>query len=72
VNVSITVTTADGKVKTIKHTGPERCFTTNEIKALVQASARFEIIDFYGSMKSDVPFSNEKKSWRMIPVLQKI
>jgi SAM-dependent methyltransferase len=49
-----------------------RCFTANEFQALVDASARFKIISMYGSMDEDIPFDNDKKAWRMVPVLQKV
>ena len=49
----------------------QRCFTFNEFDALVKASGCFEIIEVLGSLKPNVPFSNEKNCWRMIPVLRK-
>jgi ubiquinone/menaquinone biosynthesis C-methylase UbiE len=49
----------------------QRCFTFNEIDALVKASGCFELVDVLGSLKPNVPFSNEKSCWRMIPVLRK-
>lgn len=36
------------------------------------AERSFEIVAMYGAMKIEVPFSNEKASWRMIPVLRKL
>ncbi|MBF0363761.1 MAG: class I SAM-dependent methyltransferase [Oligoflexia bacterium] len=50
----------------------QRCFTFNEIDALVKLSGCFEMIDVVGSLKPGVPFSNEKSSWRMIPILKRI
>lgn len=61
----------NGKEDEINDTAPQRCFTVNEFKALVQAEGSFEILDFYGDLKANIAFSNEKKSWRMIPVLRK-
>lgn len=49
----------------------QRCFTFNEIDALVRASGCFEIVDILGSLKPNVKFSNDKECWRMIPVLKK-
>jgi ubiquinone/menaquinone biosynthesis C-methylase UbiE len=49
----------------------QRCFTFQEIDALVKASGCFEMIDVLGSLKPGIKFSNEKASWRMIPVLRK-
>lgn len=49
----------------------QRCFTFNEIAALVKASGCFELVDVIGSLKPGVQFSNDKTCWRMIPVLRK-
>lgn len=49
----------------------QRCFTFNEFDALVKASGCFEMVDMLGSFKPEIKFSNEKSSWRMIPVLRK-
>lgn len=50
----------------------QRCFTFNEIAALVKASGYFEMVDVIGSLKPGVKFSNDKTCWRMIPVLRKL
>lgn len=50
----------------------QRCFTFNEIDALVRSSGCFEIVEVIGSLKPSVKFSNEKICWRMIPVLRKL
>ncbi len=72
-NVTARIDYVDGLNRgTIEERAPQRSFGVNEFKALVDASKRFEIVDFYGSMNAEIPFSNEKESWRMIPVLQKI
>ncbi len=49
----------------------QRCFSFNEVEALVRASGCFEMIDVLGSLKPKIKFSNEKSSWRMVPVLRK-
>lgn len=49
----------------------ERRFTANEVDALVRASGVFDIVEWLGSMAAPVPFSNERASWRMVPVLRK-
>ena len=49
----------------------QRCFTFNEIEALVRASGCFEMVDVLGSFKPGIPFSNEKECWRMIPILKR-
>jgi SAM-dependent methyltransferase len=51
---------------------PQRCFTATEFAALVAASQTFEIVEWYGAMDLEISFSNDKKAWRMIPVLRKI
>lgn len=50
---------------------PQRCFTFNELKALILAEGSFELIDVLGAMDFNIPFSNDKASWRMIPILRK-
>jgi len=50
----------------------QRCFTYNEIDALVRASGCFTICEVLGSFEPGIPFTNEKAAWRMIPVLRKI
>jgi len=50
----------------------QRCFTFQEVDALVKASGCFELIDVLGSLKPNIPFSNDKTCWRMIPVLRKL
>lgn len=49
----------------------QRCFTFNEIAALVKAAGCFEMIELIGSLKPNVAFSNDKNSWRMIPILKR-
>lgn len=72
-----TLVTATLKFKTPQEQGEivdrseQRCFTFNEIDALVRASGCFEMIDVMGSLKPGVSFSNEKDCWRMIPVLKR-
>lgn len=72
-----TMVTATLKFKTPLEQGEivdrseQRCFTFNEIDALVRASDCFEMIDVIGSLKPEVSFSNEKACWRMIPVLRR-
>jgi SAM-dependent methyltransferase len=51
---------------------PQRCFTANELRALITASGRFELAALLGAMDVTVPLSNEKAAWRMVPVLRKI
>jgi 2-polyprenyl-3-methyl-5-hydroxy-6-metoxy-1,4-benzoquinol methylase len=72
-NVSVKLEYTDGeKTGTIEDQSPQRCFTATEFAALVAASGVFEIVEYYGAMKSEVPFNNEEKAWRMVPILRKI
>lgn len=49
----------------------QRCFTFNEISALVEASGCFELVKVVGSLKPNVEFSNSPECWRMVPVLKR-
>lgn len=72
-----TMVTATLKFKNPKEQGEivdqsvQRCFTFNEFDALVKAAGCFEMIDVIGSFKPGIPFSNDRNSWRMIPVLKR-
>ena len=50
---------------------PNRQFTATEFKALVAASARFDVVAEYGALELDVPFSAEPRAWRHVPVLRR-
>jgi ubiquinone/menaquinone biosynthesis C-methylase UbiE len=49
----------------------QRRFTANEFDALVRADGNFDIVEWLGSLETDVPFSNDAAAWRMVPVLRK-
>jgi SAM-dependent methyltransferase len=51
---------------------PDRSITPNEMRAVVAASGRFEVVAELGAMNLDVPFGNTKESWRYVPVLRRI
>jgi hypothetical protein len=71
--VSVRLEYEDGEHKGVSiDCAPQRCFTATEFAALVAASQTFEIVDWYGAMDLAIPFSNDQKAWRMIPVLRKI
>lgn len=69
--VEIRVRDEEGE-RTFWETSPQREFTANEIDALVRASGRFRVVASFGSPDVDVPFDNDKRAWRMVPVLQKM
>jgi hypothetical protein len=56
----------------IENQAPQRGFTCTEWDALVRASGCFEIVAWYGAMDPAVPLNNDKKSWRMIPVMKRL
>jgi hypothetical protein len=49
----------------------QRQFSYQEMRALVELSGVFEWAGELGSWNCEVPFSNSKEAWRMIPVLKK-
>lgn len=72
-DVSVTLKYEDGdKHGVLNDRSPQRCFTATEFAALVAASGAFEIVEYFGGMSSEIPFNNEERSWRMVPVLRKI
>jgi SAM-dependent methyltransferase len=56
----------------ITEIAPERRFVPNELRALVTASGRFEIVAELGAFDSGLPVNNEKESWRFIPILRRL
>ena len=69
---SVLLTVDDNGNKTIiEDTSPQRLYSHQEICALVKLSGCFEIKNLYGSLDMDIPFNNEDKAWRMVPVLKK-
>ena len=50
----------------------DRCFVPNELRALVTASSRFEIVAELGALDPDLPISNDTASWRYVPVLRRL
>lgn len=63
----------DGAESGVLHgRAPQRAFTLDEIRALVRASNRFEILEVFGSLNPAIPFSDRKDAWRMIPVLRRL
>jgi len=49
----------------------QRRFTANEFDALVGAEGNFDIVEWLGSLETDLPFGNEASASRMVPVLRK-
>ncbi len=50
----------------------DRRFVPNELRALVAASRRFEIVVELGALDPDLPISNDAASWRYVPVLRRL
>jgi SAM-dependent methyltransferase len=72
-NVSVTLEYHEGERNGVLHENSlQRCFTATEFAALVAASGVFEIAGYFGGMSMEIPFSSEKRSWRMVPVLRKV
>jgi SAM-dependent methyltransferase len=61
----------NGEKGAIDDLAPQRKYTYNELIALVKLSECFEMIAIYGAMDFNVPFDNNEKAWRMVPVLRK-
>ena len=61
-----------GKSGVIEDKSLQRCFSATEFDALVKASGVFQIVEYFGGMDSNLPFNNDKQSWRMVPVLKKL
>ena len=51
---------------------PDRATTPNELRALVAACRRFEIVAEFGSLEVGIPFTNARESWRYVPVLRRL
>jgi hypothetical protein len=51
---------------------PEHRIVPNQLRALVTASGRFEIAAELGALNADLSVSNEKGSWRYVPVLRRL
>ena len=56
----------------ISEIAPDRRFVPNELRALVTASGRFEIVAELGALDPDLPVNNEKESWRFVPILRRL
>lgn len=70
-DVSVRLEYEDGERQgVIENKAPQRCFTATEFEALVRAAGCFEILEWFGAMDIAIPFTNDEKAWRMIPVLR--
>jgi SAM-dependent methyltransferase len=50
----------------------EHRIVPNQLRALVAASGRFEIMAELGALNADLPLSNDTESWRFVPVLRRL
>jgi len=64
--------TLDDKTEEYKSVEKWRDISHGHMSALIESSGRFKIVKEYGDLDVNIPFSNDKKSWRMIFVLQRI
>jgi SAM-dependent methyltransferase len=72
-DVTVTMSWQQGEDRgEITEIAPERRFVPNELRALVTASGRFEIVAELGALDPDLPVNNEKESWRFIPILRRL
>lgn len=70
-DVTVTMSWQQGEdLGEITEVAPERRFVPNELRALVTASGRFEIVAELGALDPDLAVNNEKESWRFVPVLR--
>ena len=67
---TVKMNVTDGKqTEELVETAPQRCFSANEFYALVRASGKLKVLETFGAMNSNIPFSNDKQAWRMVSVL---
>jgi ubiquinone/menaquinone biosynthesis C-methylase UbiE len=71
-NVTACVTYSSGAdSSTIREQCPQRDFTYQEMRALVELSGAFDWITTLGDWDTSVPCDNKERAWRMIPVLKR-
>ncbi|MEP7283787.1 MAG: class I SAM-dependent methyltransferase [Rubrivivax sp.] len=73
VTVSLKWSHADGSGERVDRSRQRRCSAT-EFDALVRASGVFDIVEWRGAVAPAtpaVPFDNDRRAWRMVPVLQR-
>ncbi len=70
VTIQFAVTTPEG---THIHRYPDRLrrLSIMTFYALVELSGRFEIVDQYGALTTELPLTNDRECWRFVPILQK-
>lgn len=64
--------TRDGKTEEFKSVEKWRDISHGHMLALIELSGRYKIVKEYGELDLNIPYSNDKKSWRMIFVLQRV
>ena len=69
VTVTLKWESPDGSGEIIETLSDHR-IVPNQLRALVAASGRFEIVAELGALNPGIPVSNEKESWRFIPILR--
>lgn len=63
--------TKDDKTEEFLNPRTQRVYLYHEFLSLVDHAGGFEVIAVYGALNSAVLLSNERRSWRMIPVLRR-
>lgn len=63
--------TRDDKTEEYLNPRTQRVYLYQEFLSLVDSAGGFEFIEVYGALNSAVPLSNERRSWRMVPVLRR-
>ncbi len=64
--------TREGKTEEFKAVEKWRDISHGHMLALIESSGRYKTVKEYGDLDPNIPFSNDKKSWRMIFVLQRV
>ena len=74
-NVAFSIETADSDgaemLESMVQVAYQRMFTAREIDALAMASGAFKVVEFFGSMETEVPVGDVENAYRMVAILQR-
>jgi SAM-dependent methyltransferase len=62
---------ADGRCERFVDHERAHKWTKAHFESVVELEGSFEIAAWYGSLDREIPLSNEKEAWRMVPVLRR-